>query len=188
MALWKKPENNQPASQEKSPSKTMKDADGDASRPDPQLSAEQLRQMAQAAKSTTAVFGAIISLLMRVPAYRNHSLSDLEWLVAPALLTGQFSLTTAQSKSKGLTAAVGVVLWANVSDDIDKRLSAAPGQPIRLLPSEWKSGENPWIVVAAGDEHVVQGILKQLHEKHFTKRPAKLHVRKRPATAQSSAG
>ena len=140
----------------------------------PELSAEQLEKMAGAAKAATATFGEMVSLLMRLPQYRQYQLSDLEWLVVPALLTGQFSLTTAQSKTKGLTAPVGLVLWAKVSEEVDKRLSAAPGQPIKLQPQEWKSGDILWVIVAVGDQRLVQGMVKRLQEKEWANKPAKV--------------
>ena len=140
----------------------------------PVLGLDQLRKMAGAAKATTAIFGEIVSLLMRLPQYKNYVLSDLEWLVVPALLTGQFSLATAQSKTKGLTAPIGLVLWANVSEEVDKRLGAAPGQPIKLQPQEWKSGDILWVIVAVGDQRVVQGMVKRLQEKEWANKPAKV--------------
>ena len=143
----------------------------------PELSSEQLRQMAGASKAVTATFGEMVSLLMRLPQYKHYALSDLEWLVVPALLTGQFSLATAQSKTKGLTTPVGLVLWASVSAELDKRLSAAPGQPIRLQPQEWKSGDILWVILAAGDERVIQGMLKRFQEKEWAKRPVKVLAR-----------
>ncbi len=141
------------------------------------MSAEQLRQMAGAAKAATATFGEIVNLLMRSPQYKHYALSDLEWLVAPALVASQFSIATAQSKTQGLTAPVGVVLWARVSEEVDQRLSAAPGQPIRLKPQEWRSGDIIWVVVAAGDGRVIQGILKQLQEKQWGNKPVKIFAR-----------
>lgn len=143
-----------------------------------ELSADELRKMAGATKAVTATFGEMVSLLMRLPQYKHFSLADLEWLVVPALLTGQFSLVTAQSKTKGLTAPVGIVLWASVSEDLDKRLSGAPGQPIRLQPPEWKSGDVLWVVLAAGDQRVMQGMLKRLQENEWAhKKPAKIFAR-----------
>ena len=133
--------------------------------------------MAGAAKAITAAFGEIVSLLMRAPLYKHYSLSDLEWLVLPALLSGQFSVAVAQSKANGLSAPVGLVLWASVSEDVDRRLSGAPGQPARLAPPEWKSGDILWVIVTAGDGNVVQGLLGQLHKKQWEGRPVKLFAR-----------
>ena len=116
-------------------------------------------------------------MLMRLPQYKHYALADLEWLVVPALLTGQFSLATAQSKTKGLMAPVGLVLWASVSEEVDKRLGAAPGQPIKLQPREWKSGNILWVIMAVGDERIVQGVVKRLQEKEWANKPAKIFAR-----------
>lgn len=142
----------------------------------PELGAEQLRKMAAAAKSLTAALGEIVALLMRSPQHKHYSLADLEWLVVPALLTGQFSLVTAQSRRNGLTSPVGLIVWASVSDEVDQRLSAAPGEPLRLEPHEWKSGSNPWVVLAIGDKNIMHGMMKELQTKTWTNKPAKLLV------------
>lgn len=49
-------------------------------------------------KMVSASFGEIVTLLMRSPHYKHYSLSDLEWLVIPALLTNQFLVVEAQMK------------------------------------------------------------------------------------------
>lgn len=49
-------------------------------------------------KMISAFFGKIVTLLMRSPHYKHYSLSDLEWLVIPALLTNQFLVVEAQMK------------------------------------------------------------------------------------------
>jgi cytolysin-activating lysine-acyltransferase len=183
MALWKKSDEKQRPSEggrasslKGNPaSSTANGAQGTAKEAAP-LNDDQLRQMAGAAKAMTATFGEIVSLLMRTPPYKHCTLADLEWLVAPALLSGQFSVATAQSKVNGLTSPVGLLLWASVSKEVDDRLSASPGHPPRVIPSEWKSGDILWVVVAAGDGRVVQSILKQLHEKQWAKKVVKMYA------------
>ena len=58
----------------------------------------------------SATFGQIVSVLMRTPQHRYAFLSDLEWLVLPAVATGQFSLAEAQDKTSGLSAPVAVAV------------------------------------------------------------------------------
>jgi cytolysin-activating lysine-acyltransferase len=148
---------------------------GDAAAPAPApLSPEEAKRRAVAARRLAATFGDIVSLLMRAPQYKKHSLADLEWLVVPALMTGQFSVTTAQSKSSGATTPVGLVLWARVSAEVDKRLSAASGQAIRLTPQEWRSGDKIWVTASVGDTRVLQAMLKRLQEKDWGGKPAKV--------------
>ena len=143
----------------------------------PELKPEQLNKMAAASKALTAALGEIAALLMHSPQYKYYTLADLEWLIVPALSTGQFSLATAQSKANGLTSPVGLVLWASVSEDVDKRLSAAAAQPLRLKPQDWKSGDILWVILALGDQRVVQGMLKGIQDKQWGRKPARAYVR-----------
>ncbi len=81
-------------------------------------------------------------MLMGSPVYREHSLKDLEWLVLPAIATGQLRLAKAQVKGTGRSAPVGLVMWASVSEEADKRLTVDVERPVKLEPDEWKSGTN----------------------------------------------
>jgi len=64
------------------------------------LSPEELSKVqALRSKMISASFGEIVTLLMRSPHYKHYSLSDLEWLVIPALLTNQFLVVEAQMKA-----------------------------------------------------------------------------------------
>lgn len=138
------------------------------------LAPEELKRHAAVAKHVASTFGETVALLMHSPHYKHHSLADLEWLVMPALLTGQFSITTAQAKKNGSVAPVGVVLWAQVSAEIDKRLNEGVSWPLRLKPQDWKSGEIIWVIAAVGDERVIKDIFKRLQEKEWGNRPAKV--------------
>jgi hemolysin-activating ACP:hemolysin acyltransferase len=69
----------------------------------------------------SAAFGDAATVLMRSPHYKHYSLADLEWLVLPAIATGQFSLADARHRQIGLSAPVAVVLWASVSAEVDHK-------------------------------------------------------------------
>jgi hemolysin-activating ACP:hemolysin acyltransferase len=138
------------------------------------LPPEELAKHKAHAKQVSAAFGEIVTLLMRDPASKHRSLTDLEWLVVPPLLAGQFSLAEAQSKSKGVSAPVAVVLWARVSAEVDKRLSAASDGPIRLAPGEWASGETIWVVEAIGDRRVIEAVLQKLRDGDWAGKTTKL--------------
>lgn len=185
MGFWKRPEESAGASgaqkaqtagapaSTRTPASVVEPANGHGNGAGADLDAEQLSRMATASKVVTGTFGEIVALLMHSPQYKYYTLADMEWLVLPALVTGQFSLATAQSRTNGITSPVGVVLWASVSDEVDQRLSVAGEQALRLKPQEWKSGDIPWIVLAVGNQRVLQGIFKGLQEKQWGKRPAK---------------
>jgi hemolysin-activating ACP:hemolysin acyltransferase len=141
------------------------------------LPPEELKRRAIIAKQIAASFGEIVTLMMRSPADRKHSLEDLEWMVAPALMTGQFAVADAQAKDNGSVMPIGAVMWAFVSEDVDRRLTANIEQPLRLEPKEWRSGQIPWIISAIGEPKVVGGLLQQLTKTIFKDRPAKMRAR-----------
>lgn len=142
----------------------------------PVLSAEELKKRAAASKLVSASFGEIVSVLMRSEHYRSYTLQDLEWLVVPAVLSNQFLLAEARAKGNGFTAPVGVVLWAQVSPEVDQRLTASVAQPIRLKPEDWRSGNIPWLVDAVGPPKLIGGMLQQLHTKVFKGQSVKVRT------------
>ena len=108
---------------------------------------------------------------MRSNSYKHFSLSDLDWLVIPAVLTQQFVLAEARKGEQGIPAPVGVALWASVSPEVDQKLSANTTGPLRLRPDEWKSGDILWLIDAVGPPQVIDGLIENLHKKRF-QRPA----------------
>src|SRR5262245_56273892 len=123
--------------------------------------AKDARRRAAIAARQSVVFSQIVGVLMRSPHYKHYALSDLEWLVLPALATGQFSIAEAATERNAPTAPVAVALWASVSPDIDKRFSEDLGAPMRLRPDEWRSGEILWLIAAVGDVRMIPSFLKQ---------------------------
>jgi len=113
------------------------------------------------AKRVAAAFGEIVGVLMRAPQYRHVFLSELEWLVLPALATGQFALASARHKDSTLLVPVAVILWASVSNEIDARLGAFPDRQIKLKPDEWSSGSNAWLVEGAGEARAIKSLINQ---------------------------
>lgn len=84
-----------------------------------------------------AAVGEAVTLMTQSPGHRYLFLGDLDWTVLPPLMLGQFRLFRAQGR------VVGLVLWAQVSDEVDARLTAGVA---RLSPLDWKSGETLWVV------------------------------------------
>jgi hemolysin-activating ACP:hemolysin acyltransferase len=139
-------------------------------------SAKESQRVAVSAIRQSVAFAQIVSVLMRSPRYRHYTLGDLEWLVVPALATGQWRVVGAQSKQNGVSIPVAVALWARVSAEVDKKLSENLHVPIRLRPDEWKSGDILWLVDAVGDPRIVPQLLKQLLETSFKGREAKVRA------------
>ena len=144
-------------------------ADGSASNNESQRRAlSSIRQ--------SVAFTQIVTLLMRSPHYRHYTLGDLEWLVIPPLVTGQYTVANTSLKQNGVTVPVAIALWASVSADVDKKLSKNLHLPIRLRPDEWRSGDVLWLIEAVGDPRAVPQLLKQLVETTFKGREVKIRV------------
>ncbi|MEQ1673100.1 MAG: toxin-activating lysine-acyltransferase [Hyphomicrobium sp.] len=141
------------------------------------LNAEQMKVMAATSKRLAAAFGDVVSLFMRTPDYRAMPLGDLEWLVVPAIATGQYTMAEAQSNTNGLIQPMGVVLWAHVSAEVDQRLSSNPDQPVRLTPREWTSGDQIWMVEAVGESRAVQALLQRMAGTVWKDKTVKIRTR-----------
>jgi cytolysin-activating lysine-acyltransferase len=129
-------------------------------------------QRTASVRQVDLVLGQIVSMLMRSPQHKHYSLADLEWLVLPAVLSGQFRIVQAQ----GAPAPVGVALWANVSAETDQRLSDL-SKPARLSPDEWRSGDISWLMELVCDARLQPAILTDLRDAIFKGNPLKMRVR-----------
>jgi hemolysin-activating ACP:hemolysin acyltransferase len=138
--------------------------------------AENARRQAAALRNSLA-FTQIVGVLMRSQHYKHYTLADLEWLVVPPMLAGQYRIGEVKQKQGDAGIPVAVVMWASVSPDVDKRLMDAGTAPIRLRPDEWKSGDILWLVHAVGEPRFVQQVLKPLIETTFNGRAVKVRGR-----------
>ncbi len=98
-------------------------------------------------------------------------------LAVPAVLTGQYSLAQAQSASNGMTSPVGVVFWARLSEEVDKRLTENIVQPVQLAPAEWRSGQILWIVDAVGEQKVIEAMLSRLVDTEWKGKEVRMRAR-----------
>jgi len=146
---------------------------------DPQTGlTEKLRRDAASLRNTV-VFTQAVGVLMRSPHYREYRISDLEWLLLPPITNGQFRIGEAKldEKNGGASLPVALVLWALVSPEVDQRLTAATDTAPKFLPAEWKSGEIPWLVHAAGETRFVRPLVNQLLTTTFKGRAVKVLAR-----------
>jgi cytolysin-activating lysine-acyltransferase len=135
------------------------------------------RSHAAGAKKLAAAFGSVVSLMMRAPDVKSLPISELEWLVMPALSRGQFAIAEAQPKDAAVLMPIGLVLWAMVSKDVDARLSEQSGNLLKLAPEEWRSGDIPWITFRVGDPKVIGHLLSELTKSVFKGRAPRMRVR-----------
>ena len=124
------------------------------------------RKQASAMRNSLALTQ-IIGVLMRSQHYRQYTLGDLDWLVIPPVLAGQFRIGEVKTKKDGATLPVAVLLWAKVSPEVDARLTSSDDPAIRLSPQEWTSGDILWLTHAAGEPRFVRHLLKQISETVF---------------------
>jgi cytolysin-activating lysine-acyltransferase len=129
-------------------------------------------------------FAQIVAVLMRDPNFRNMRLADLEWLVLPPVMAGQFRLAQAPSphgrakgQDGGVLVPVAVALWARVSAAIDKGLSENLDKPVRLRAGDWACGDNVWLMAVAGDQRAVPKFLERLAETEFKGQRVRMRLR-----------
>lgn len=87
----------------------------------------------------TEVLGEALLVLMNSNAHRlNFFISDIEWLLLAPISKEQFRLYKDKDGKP-----VGLILWANVNEEVDKRLQNGIG---KLTFNDWTSGNILWIV------------------------------------------
>ncbi len=170
---------------------------GKASR---KLTADDAAKINALAKRMSASLGEITALLLQSRQHRHMFLSELELMVTPALSTGQFAIAEGRHKESGLSTPRAAIIWASVSKEVDARLAAQVGGPIRLKPSEWASGTNAWLVEAVGEpraiklliDQAITGPLKSRGLKVVTRgpsgKPAVQHVKAPASSATPASG
>lgn len=129
-------------------------------------------------------FAQVVAVLMRDPAYKNLRVTDLEWLVLPPIMAGQFRLAHAtrpteagEVKQGGILMPVAAALWARVSPQVDKALSETLDKPVQLGSAAWTSGDILWLLAVAGDRRATPAFLKQLQENEFKGKQVKMRLR-----------
>ena len=107
-----------------------------------------------------AIFGTVVNLMIESPAHRHLFLADMQWLIIPPMRLNQYRIFHDRERNQ----PVGYVSWAFLSQDAAERLRK--GQT-RLQPSEWKSGEQLWLIDLLAPEQLQQKIIKELKDKMF---------------------
>lgn len=89
----------------------------------------------------TRLLGQIVTLLGQSPGHRHVFVSDLEWMVLPALMARQARIWRRQTENGSVP--VIYASWALVDAGVEARLRQ--GQ-LRLKPNEWRSGDRAWLI------------------------------------------
>lgn len=114
-------------------------------------------------KETALAFGTLVSALMRSPRHRKLKLQELEAAIVPPLVLGQFVVAHAAVPNRpGESAPVAALWWALVSPSVDQRLSKEITFPLTLHRDDWKSGDIPWIIDAAGAPATLRSLIEEV--------------------------
>lgn len=127
-------------------------------------------------KQLQAAFGQIAALLSRVPRFQTMPLAVLRTAVIPAIGTGQFLIAEGKNQKTGRAGPLAALLWAQVNQQVDERLTRDRGQLLQLAESDRKSGDIVWITLAAGEQRLVGQMIERLRVTNFHGRPVKLFV------------
>ena len=156
----------------------------------PRIAEASHRRRVDRQASFAESFAQIVAVFMRDRNFRTLTIAELEWLVLPPIMVGQFALAHApmdRTAAKGekfkaqqngaALVPVAVALWARVSPGIDRALSESLEKPIKLQAADWSSGDNLWLLVLAGDQRAFPKFLAELGKKDFLGRQVKMRKR-----------
>lgn len=117
-----------------------------------------VKQQAKTVATKIPLLGAASWLMMQQPSTKHTFLSDLEWRVLPPLVLDQAKIYVRDDMP------LAYVSWARLSEDVAQRYRAAPH---RLLPTDWRCGEQVWLVDVFTPFGGAAELLKDLREKVF---------------------
>ncbi|EDP63495.1 RTX toxin activating acyltransferase [alpha proteobacterium BAL199] len=150
---------------------------------EPKKPAEKAAPPAAAAQPTTdtprddmtRLLGQVVTLFGQSPGHRHVFVSDLEWLVLPAMMARQARVWRRQTDSGSVP--VIYASWALVNEEVEARLKQ--GQ-MRLKPNEWRCGDRAWLIDVVAPFGGTDTALAELADQVF---PGKtLHVLASSAT------
>lgn len=100
--------------------------------------AKQIGEMKQEAsnqpvKTVSSVIGDVVWLMGQSQGHKYLTLSDLEWMLMPPVLLGQYKIYRDDSQRP-----VGVALWAYLSEEAETKLQ----QGGKIAPMDWGNGSD----------------------------------------------
>lgn len=103
----------------------------------PDAEAERAVAARRAGARMAEIVGQVAALAMTMPSHRHLFLADLEWLVVPAVASGQFRLFRHEGRS------IAYASWALVDEEVERRLASGA---FKLKPAEWRCGDRLWLM------------------------------------------
>jgi hemolysin-activating ACP:hemolysin acyltransferase len=119
-------------------------------------------------------FGKVAVVLLSSQRHRALPLGEVFLQVMPYVAAGQCMVAGAKAENADSAAPIAAIMWANVSDEIDQRLTSDPAGRIAVGANEYRSGSHAWIIEAIGPGKVVEAMLNQLVTGPLKGQPLKL--------------
>jgi cytolysin-activating lysine-acyltransferase len=123
----------------------------------PAVEAGGAKTVAEADPSRLTAIGHAVWLMSRSPMHKHMLLSDIDWLVTPPILLGQFRLWQNTGNPYGFAS------WAYLGEEPEERIVERGIR--RLMPTDWKSGETLWLIDFLSPFGGQEQMLKELREK-----------------------
>jgi cytolysin-activating lysine-acyltransferase len=102
--------------------------------------------------------GPVIMLYMQSSHRRYQFIGDLEWLLLPALVSGQCKLYMKKEYP------ISFISWAFLDEAAEKRLFQNGG---KLRPEDWSCGDRLWIIDIVAPYGGVENMLRDIQKNEF---------------------
>jgi hemolysin-activating ACP:hemolysin acyltransferase len=132
---------------------------------------------AAVSKLVSGAIGDIVMVMSKSAEHKMRTLADIEWLVLPAVFSGQYYVAEAVQQGSSFRAPVACLTWASVSAEVAGRLSRSDIADLRPDPHEWTCGPQIWLIDAVGDQPALAVALQALSETHFKDKDVFVRVR-----------
>lgn len=91
-----------------------------------------------AGKARIKAVGHAVWLMSRSPLHKHLMITDIEWLVTPPVMLGQFHLWERSGNPHAFAS------WAYLNEEAQERIVTNGIR--RLMPTDWKSGDQLWLI------------------------------------------
>lgn len=118
-------------------------------------------QDAKTALKKLPILGPVFWLYARDERRKYTFIAELDWLLMPPVVLDQCKLYMKDE------IPWAFVTWAEVSDEIDKRLRS---QIPKIAPHEWKSGEHVWLIDIVAPFGHAEEMVEELRRTQFAGR------------------
>lgn len=119
---------------------------------------EQIHTQSLKVLSRLPAMGPVVMLYMQSSHRKFHFISDIEWLLLPALINDQCKLYMKKEYP------ISFVSWAYLDEAAEKRMLQNGG---KLRPEDWKSGDRVWLIDIVAPFGGIKNILQDIQKNEF---------------------